>query len=378
MRLFGIALAFAAGAAASNLALHALPSRFGIDLAQPIVVATEWGSDGVRFWCILACTLAVAFIFYIMQLRAPLSMTRTLLASGLALLAGLFWLPLLSSDVYAYAAYGEMVRVGLDPYVHHAANGNVLIANADWQWRPVPTPVCVYGPTFVAIARAIVTVMHGLGPLAVLESFRVVSCSALLLCGYLAGKLGGARAAAFVACNPVALWVAIEGHNDAIALAVILLGIIAFAHGRTLGAALVLIGVAVKLPLLTIARIAPGLAAHGQYHAYASVQALGIPIALVTLLFVLLRARAATTTADRWCTIALAAWVALPNPYPWYALWLLPPAAFARDRRVIATSLAVGAVAIARYLPDAVSLPEGFNAFALGAIALTAYAPLVL
>jgi hypothetical protein len=85
-----------------------------------------------------------------------------------------------------------------------------------------------------------------------------------------------------------------------------------------------------------------------------------------------------TTPIDRWCMLALAAWITIPNPYPWYALWMLPLAAFARDRRVIVTTLTVTSAALLRYLPDAAAVPTGAESLALGALALSAYAPLVL
>ena len=157
MKLAGIAIVIALGAVASRLLLARAPLRFAVDLAQPLPVATEWGRYGAAMWLVLAATLGAACIIYVLQLRAPLSIAGTLVAAGLALLAALWWLPLLSSDVYAYAAYGEMARLGLNPYVHHAAASDALIAAANWQWRPVTVPICVYGPAFVALARALVT-----------------------------------------------------------------------------------------------------------------------------------------------------------------------------------------------------------------------------
>ena len=415
MKTAGLALIIAAGAIVSRVLLAYAPARFTIDLAQPLPIVTDWGVDGAWLWLVLAATLGAAFILYLAQLRARLSLTHTLLASSLALLAGLFWLPLFSSDVYAYAAYGEMARLGLNPYVHHAGGGDALIAAANWQWRPVLVPICVYGETFVALARLLVTALHGFGAVAVLTSFRILSCAALVLCGYLAGLLGGARAATFVACNPIALFAAIEGHNDTLLAAAVLLGIVVTRRAPAIGAGIVALAASIKLPALAasaalaldrilerrdaravlggtlvgwaivaatsramIAGVRSDLAPHGHYAAYASIQELGIPVAALAGLFVLTRVRAMTTPIDRWCMLALAAWITIPNPYPWYALWILPLAAFARDRRVVATTLTVTSAALLRYLPDAAAIPAGVESLALGALALTAYAPLVL
>jgi hypothetical protein len=410
-----LALIVAAGAIVSRVLLAHVPARFTLDLAQPVPVATNWGFYGAWIWLVLAATLGAAFLVYLAQLRAPRSRGRALIASSLALLAGLLWLPLLSSDVYAYAAYGEMARLGLNPYVHHAAGSDVLIAAANWQWRPMLVPICVYGETFVALARVAVTALHGFGAVAVLTSFRVLSCAALLLCGYLAGLLGGARAATFIACNPVALFAAIEGHNDTLMAAAVLLGIVVARRAPAIGAAIVALAASVKLPALAasaalaldrilerrdaravlggtlvgwaivaatsralIAGVRSDLAPHGHYAAYASIQELGIPVAALAAAFVLTRVRAMSTPIDRWCMLALAAWITIPNPYPWYTLWILPLAAFAHDRRVIATTLTVTSAALLRYLPDAAAVPIGAESLALGALALTAYLPLVL
>jgi hypothetical protein len=415
VKTVGLALIIAAGAIVSRVLLAYAPARFAVDLAQPLPIVTNWGSDGTWLWLVLAATLGAAFIVYLAQLRARLSLARILFASSLALLAGLFWLPLFSSDVYAYAAYGEMARLGLNPYVHQAAGGDALIAAANWQWRPVLVPICVYGETFVALARLLVSALHGLGAVAVLTSFRILSCAALVLCGYLAGLLGGTRAAAFIACNPVALFAAIEGHNDTLMAAAVLLGIVVTRRAPAIGAAIVALAASIKLPALAasaalaldrilerrdaravlggtlvgwaivaatsramIAGVRSDLAPRGHYAAYASIQELGIPVAALAGLFVLTRVRAMTTPIDRWCMLALAAWITIPNPYPWYALWILPLAAFARDRRVVATTLTVTSAALLRYLPDAAAIPAGVESLALGALALTAYAPLVL
>jgi alpha-1,6-mannosyltransferase len=415
VRLLGIPLIFAFGALVSRLALRFTPSRFTIDLTQPIPVATNWGWQGALVWLTCAATIAAAFIVYRAELRAARSPStrHVLLASGLACVAGLFWLPLLSSDIYAYAAYGEMARLGIDPYVHHAASADALIEAARWQWSGT-LPICVYGEGFVAIARALVTMLHGLGTTAVLTGFRVLTCAALLLCGYLASRLGNARTAIFIACNPIAIFAAIEGHNDTLMLAGIMLGLLVLRRAPATGAAIVALTASIKSPALAasaaiaIERIAArrnalattlgtlagwafvlagslalihgvrsDLAPHGHYHPLTSVQALGIPLAAFAFAAVLLRARTLTAPVDRWCAIALALWIAIPNPYPWYALWLLPVAAFARDPRVVTASLAVSCAALLRYLPDAVALPPTPVSLLLGLVALAAYAPLL-
>src|SRR6516164_901313 len=120
MRLIAPALAIFAGALASRLLLHAAPSSIAVDLAQPLAVATNWHAFGFVTWLLLACTLGVAGIAYADVMRERPKRAQTLpfvlAASAIALVAGFYFIPLFSSDVYAYAAYGEMARTGLNPY----------------------------------------------------------------------------------------------------------------------------------------------------------------------------------------------------------------------------------------------------------------------
>jgi uncharacterized membrane protein YccC len=51
--------------------------------------------------------------------------------------------------------------------------------------------------------------------------------------------------------------------------------------------------------------------------------------------------------------IALAVWFALPNPYPWYALWILPVAFLAWESRAAWAVVAASLLAVLRYYGDA-------------------------
>jgi hypothetical protein len=415
MRSIAIPAIFLAGALVSRFILAHAPERLRVDLAQPLTVATTWGAFGAWLWIVLACTLALAFVPYVRGLRgvAP-SRAATLWACTLSLAAACAWAPLFSSDVYAYAAYGEMARVGLDPYAHLTqASTDPILAAAQWQWSG-SFPVCVYGEAFVALAQALTSITHAFGTLAVLDAFRLLSCLALLACAALLSSIS-TRAAWFLALNPITLWIAAEGHNDTIALAVVLTGFVVARTYAAFGSAIVAAAALIKLPALgaaaafaidaTIARVRAvpvlagtalgtalacvgsfaliagvrnDLAPHGHYQPLASVQALGIPCAVLSALVVLARLRAFATRFDRWCVLALALWIAVPNPYAWYSLWLLAPSAFTTDARVRSAALAVAGASFLRYLPDAVAVPHGVASIALGLCALAAFIPLVL
>ena len=378
-----------------------LPARLSIDLAQPVPVVTVWGSDGMALTCILIATIFTATIAYATAIASdPPSRRVTLACAAATMLAGALWLPIFSSDVYAYAAYGEFARLGANPYAHPVIpQGSPLLDAALWQWRPA-IPGCVYGPGFITIAQAIVTMTHALSLSLTLNAFRLLSCIALLACGAIVPR----RQAFFLCCNPVALWAAIEGHNDTLMVFAVLAGIAVSTIYPRVGVALATLGALIKAPALAagaalgfhrsivgflvgvaivvlatgplVIGISNGVAAHGHYLPLASVQAVSPILAAALGTLVLLRMRVMTDPIDRWCLAALALWPAIPNPYAWYSLWILPIAAFSRDRRVAYTTIAVSGAAMFRYIPDAVALPHGLLAILLALPATVAYAPL--
>jgi len=416
-----VPLAFAAGGAVVRLALQKAPHAIATDLAQPLPVVTAWHDYGGWMWAVLALSIAIATGAAIvaiadLRLRPPTRIVTwaVFAAAAATLIAALAWPVVFSSEVYAYAAYGDLAARGLDPYVRNAVPpGDALAAAAAWQWGGV-TPPCVYGPAFVAIARLVA--LPALPAWATLLAFRLLACSAFLgAAAVLSTALGGivpqrlrlAATAAF-ALNPVALWCVAEGHNDALmvlfavggaALArsraalwggfVIALASLVKAPGIALGAALafwsaaprsarrVAVGLGVGCAVVLVWGVPAALRAvtevgrHGRYAPQFSLQALAgwlvhgiepssavawgaaITVAVCACFALVglgaLRARDASALA--W--FALAIWLALPNPYPWYALWVLPIAAVAIEQPPF-TALWAATISIAvRYLPDA-------------------------
>jgi len=415
MRSIAIPATLLTGAIVSRWALAYAPARWHIDLAQPLAVATNWGAFGALLWLVLACTLALAFVFFLRGLAgAAPSRVETLVACALSLAAAFAWMPLFSSDVYAYAAYGEMARLGMDPYVHLThPSADPILAAAQWQWSGA-FPMCVYGYAFVALSAAVAGATHVVGSWAALEGLRALSALALLACAALLCTWS-TRAAWFFALNPVSIWVAAEGHNDTIALAAVLAGFAIARKHAALGSAIAGAAASIKLtalgasaafafdalqrrarafPILAgsvagfavtlaaslalIDAIRNDLAPHGRYLPLASVQTLGIPLAIAVAILIAGRIPSFNHRLDRWCVLGCALWMAIPNPYPWYALWLLAPSALAIDARVRACALAVGGASLLRYLPDAAALPAGIWGVVLGLCALAAFAPLAL
>ena len=412
-----------AGAIACRLLLFHAPETFAADRVQPLVVVTYWGSFGSLMWIALFVAIAIASVGYIAALKAHVSLTMAY--SALACIAALFFPVVFSSDVYAYAGYGLMALHGLNPYAHAAVTLRGPLMDAVlWQWGN-PPPVCVYGPAFVWIAQASVAIFAGFGPAAPLWALRISASGALVLCAPLAHAAFArfppkvrAAATAGIALNPIAIWAASEGHNDVYFVAIALAGFALIARGRPLtGAVVVALSALVKAPGLLAVAAAPfaftasrsrsrvlagsvlGLAAtaiiawpallqlsrnagHGSYFPQFSLQyaldaAFG-PSAALALAAALAVTFAAGGCALLWkknrsgtALLALALWIAIPNPYPWYTLWILPAALMAWETPAAWAIVALALSSALRYLPDATT---DLSAPASAAISLIPFA----
>jgi hypothetical protein len=404
----------------SRALLTRAPARLAVDFAQPLVIVTDWNAFGAALLAVLAAALVGAGVVYWSIVRSPGDLSIAgIVAVTTAALAAAWYMPVLfSSDVYAYAAYGELSRLGANPYAHVTlARGNAIFDAAIWQWGN-PLPVCVYGPAFVALARAIVTLAAPLGTLASLQGMRVLASAALPACAFLAyhaypgDRAQRSRAAATIGLNPVAVWCAAEGHNDALALAVALGGFVLARRGWLgVGAATVALSAAVKSPAaagavalaITNARaragaiaglaiaaalswpLVSGIAEHlvpnGHYAPYASLQAVLGPIvapAVAVALAANAIARLHRGSIDGWSWLALGGWALLPNPYPWYGLWLIAVAALAPRSRAGGVAIALSFTSLLRYAPDAIGAPNPLAAIALGIGASSPFLALVM
>ncbi|HZY98795.1 MAG TPA: hypothetical protein VFE36_04410 [Candidatus Baltobacteraceae bacterium] len=438
-----IPAAFLFAAAIVRMLRLAAPETILTDLTQPLAVVTNWGAYGRAIFGVLFAMLAVATIVYFHVIRNLWDDDDryTLRAGSIALLAALAavcaWLiPFtFSSDVYAYAAYGELARLGANPYGHAPLPASdPVFSAATWQWGN-PIPVCVYGPLFVVIAQLVVTALGAFGTTMQLDGLRVVAVVSLLACVPLAfatfpgTPLARSLAAFTIGLNPVAIWCAVEGHNDAIALAVVLAGIALARNGQPFAGAVVaalagtikltgilgavagatfgpraragaLLGAIATLALLIplLHAVTTELAPQGRFAPEASLEALVKPLiftvvhgdAMATVLTTLVAAIAALACVMRgvarlrdarvegWIYFALGAWLLIPNPYPWYSLWLLPLAAAAPNTRPAAVAIWLSLFSVLRYVPDAVGAPAPPAAAILGAIATLPFLALLL
>jgi hypothetical protein len=333
---------------------------------------------------------------------APPRVAAIALAAAAALAAALAWPFVFSSDVYAYAAYGWLAGHGGDPYlpVPRAAHG-AFVEAARFQWGG-SFPACVYGPAFVTLARAAVAATGGADVGGALVLLRLLACGAFVgsifvLDGCLRGMdaVRRFRTVAAFALNPVAIWSVAEGHNDAFVLLGALLGFRlvrrgtlaagAFVIGLTpllkaTGAALAIgfaldafafapqrarrliaplaagLAVAVALAVPPVLPVLRAIRTIGHYAPSVSAQSFAgvVPAAVCALaaaVYGVIRLGARERDGHAW--LGIAAWLALPNPYPWYALWFLPAVAAAGGGAAAAGLYGVTISSVVRYLPDA-------------------------
>ena len=411
--------------------MQRVPAQFHIDMLQPIPVATNWGAFGFGVWLVLMLTLTAATAVYVALLAALARDTLKFGVSSIvfvsAIAIGVLWTfePLFSSDPYAYAAYGEMARLGINPYAAPVSHSNdAVVTAAIWQWSGT-LPVCVYGELFVRIAQAVVSLLHGFSVRVQIDGLRILSSLALPVSAVLLGAIRSNErkrryTVALLAWNPVLLWCAAEGHNDAVMLAVALGGIVVARRRLLLGMLVAAMAAAIKIPAAVVpaaiayarARrddnwvyaitytifvaaviyaishrwfdaVTSHVAAHGHYAPYASLQGLttslfGIPVGIVVAIVVaaacLFWAVRRGSTASLGIAVALTLWLLIPNPYAWYAFWIAPIFAWLPDSRAHYAAAGLTLSAMLRYVPDAAGPPSapGNIALSLAAIALFA------
>ncbi len=424
--IWALPTALVAGALVARALLSLAPSTIATDLAQPLAVVTTWHGYGAMQLAVLALALGGGGIVYLGLLRAlasgraTISIGSILGLAAIGLIGALAWPFVFSSDVYAYAAYGDLAARGLDPYAHAAiAPVDATVRAALWQWGGT-IPACVYGPLFVDIARGVTSALASFGTAGQLLGLRMLACASLLACAPLAlaafgGRLKSERtfAAAAIALNPLAIWSAAEGHNDALVLAIALAGFtLARRYGPFIGALLATLSVGIKasgalaaigiaiayraparalayacsgifvagaLVVLAYRPYAAGLlapGAHGPYLPMISLQAIWPPLGIAAALAAFgfgLRALLRGDSAG-WPLAALGLWLAIPNPQPWYGLWFLPIAALAPRSPAAWVLVGLSLTTLLRYIPDAVAIPS----YPLDlAFTLIAFAPLL-
>jgi hypothetical protein len=164
--------------------------------------------------------------------------------------------PLFSRDVYSYAAQGQMVTQGINPYSGGPAllGNSPFMATVDPLWGNAKAP---YGPLFLMMDGALVS-LSGHSPLVSVLLLRLAALASVVVIGVLvlriADLLGVNRDLAFAlsAVNPILLYTfASAGHNDSEMTALMVVGVYLFLKDRRLaGIVMVALAASIKVPAI--------------------------------------------------------------------------------------------------------------------------------
>jgi hypothetical protein len=348
---------------------------------------------------------------YALAVAGSASLTPQAAAGIVAGLHVLFALtpPLLSTDVFSYVDYARMGTLhGLNPYAHSpvAAPHDAVFPLVARVWRHTPT---AYGPLFTALSSAVAP----LGVAASVWTMKALAAASSLLVAWLVAGIARdhgrspVRAGLVAGLNPVMLVYGVGGaHNDLLMLAAGTAGVALFLRrGEGGAAAAVVAGAAIKasmiiaLPYLLADAVRRRAVLAGALGAGSAAAALGLALfgtpvvgfvgvlrrqqalvssdafpTMVAHLFgkpgvfpidrVLLRIVVAIVllgllvavrmgalswiAATGWALLALV--VTTTWLLAWYALWPLPFAVAAGDRRLLAATLAVQALFVVHQL----------------------------
>jgi alpha-1,6-mannosyltransferase len=168
------------------------------------------------------------FLAYLVVLaQAPRLGRRAIWAAIVVLLVVFATLPpILSHDVYSYVDYARLgVLHDLDPYVHPPSSAPADAAFAHVTWTETTS---AYGPLFTLATYPLawLPVDAAVYALKAASALAVLATAALVARLAPSRGLDPARAAAFVALNPLVLVHVVGGpHNDSIAVLLMTLGI---------------------------------------------------------------------------------------------------------------------------------------------------------
>lgn len=380
---------------------------------QPAFVLSAAGPAGGTAAACLAATLVLLSAAYLAALRRPPGPRTLALAAFGSLGAALLMPVMFSADAYAYAYYGDLALRGMNPYSHGAAPTDALAAAAVAAWDGRVPPRCVYGPLAVAVAAAADVLGVPAGVAGQLLAQRLAAAAAFAVTAvYVVRLFPNPRAQAAILLNPVVIWSVAEGHNDAALAACVLAGL-AYPNVRP---ALLAAGALMKAPAilawrtlrgfpavavatgLTVAGYVPlafAAAAAGPEAAAGGTASWFSPVGLLATVAGRLPALALAIVGiaaaayvlrrlppvERTTAYALAGWFALPNAYPWYAVWTVPLAARNLSSPWSRALLTAALFAPVRAVCDAVGTrldtPGAISSFHLGMIALEYLPPLL-
>jgi hypothetical protein len=164
--------------------------------------------------------------------------------------------PIFSHDVYVYAAQGQMVDHGINPYLHgpQALDKGAFLALVDPIWK---NSIASYGPIWERLSGWVVAASRH-DVLASIVGFRLIALVGMVMVAWgvpqLARSTGRSATAAFTlaALNPLTLLILLgSSHNDALMVGLLVLGCVAARHGHPfVGLALCAFAAQIKIPAI--------------------------------------------------------------------------------------------------------------------------------
>jgi hypothetical protein len=250
-RWFGFAGSALLGVSALGAGVLPQPDRFAESLGLS-VLRTQPGL-GI---CIVLAVVGMAILALAWwQLRSLRGMTvrwATITAAWWALPLALAP-PLFSRDMYSYAAQGDLLANGVDPYLHGpAALPSRWLESVSVTWYNTPAP---YGPLFLWLAKGAAEIA-GTHLIVALLLLRLTALIGVALTAVALPRLARAcgvdpvKAQWLAIANPLLLAHFVSGgHNDALMVGFLVAGL-AFAVSRRGGwaAACIALAAAVKVP----------------------------------------------------------------------------------------------------------------------------------
>ena len=162
--------------------------------------------------------------------------------------------PVFSRDIYSYIGQGLLAHHGLNPYhvAPSALGPGPLLSSISKVWRNTASP---YGPLFVMVSRATVTVSGGslVSQILWFRATELIGVAAIMVSlPRLSRRLGTDPGLALWlgALSPLALFSFIaSGHNDALMVGLLVAGVTLAVEGRfSVGIALCALAALIKVP----------------------------------------------------------------------------------------------------------------------------------
>jgi hypothetical protein len=241
------------GIAVLGSSIGAIP-RPGADLFWFHVTGGGYWAAHVFFYISVALLLGAWVGVGLEARRGLLSVGRAWVVLALWGLPLFLGPPVFSRDIYSYIAQGLLAHHGLNPYhvAPSALGQGPLLSSIASVWRNTASP---YGPLFVMVSRATVTVSGG-SLVSQILWFRVtelIGVAAIMVSlPRLSRRLGTDPGLALWlgALSPLALFSFIaSGHNDALMVGLLVAGVTLAVEGRfSVGIALCAVAALIKVP----------------------------------------------------------------------------------------------------------------------------------